>query len=439
MLVWVDIIQMIYKKILNKKNIVFCIPLIGFLISWIAFYPGFMSYDSLMQYDMSKTLIFNDSNPPIMAWVWSILNIFFIGPEGLLFFHLLLLWFGLYFFYRYNKKNNDKYPWLIFIVGFLPWVINFSGVLWKDVGMAYSFLLFIALSLGSFNLLRFCFALIILFYTINVRYNSIFAAIPVLYFIFRYWFQGISRIKTIALVFAMVFFSLGLGNIFNYKFLNSEKFHPQNYMMVDDLFYFSLKNKTSLIPGILFQDIQKCSTYEIGQNMLVGRMFCLSDKNSISTNKLLHTDLKSIWLTQVLHQPIDYIRYRLASFLYLLRSPNVEPYYIWHSGIDKNPIGLKQERNRITIFIEWLVYKTAQIFPFLFKPYFWLCFSTILLIVTNFNKKNENNWISQMLLTSSIFYILGYFPSTPMADFRYIYWSVIASSLATVLVFTGQQ
>ncbi len=166
-------------SIVNKRGISCSnIPIIGFILCCVTFYPGFMSYDSVVQYTQSKTMAFHAHHPPIMAFLWSILNIFFDGPQGMLFFHQALLWGGLYLWYSTFRYN--RYSWLFLMVGFLPWVVNLSGVLWKDMGMAYAFLCIIpiTLSLKQKSSLGYCVTLFaVIFYAISVRANSIFAII----------------------------------------------------------------------------------------------------------------------------------------------------------------------------------------------------------------------------------------------------------------------
>lgn len=404
----------------------------GFFISSIAFYPGFMSPDSFLQYETSKSLLFNDWHPPIMSWVWSILNLFFRGPEGLLFFHLTFLWAGLYIWHRHYREK--RYSWLILSIGFFPWIINFSGVLWKDVGMAFSLLLLAGIGGAERTPARISITLTLLFYAINLRHNAIFAAFPILLFIVSQWYKAGSKLKISALTIVILAAIIAVGSIFNYEILKSSKSNPSNYMMIDDLSYLSLKKKTSLIPGIPFKDIQECAAQEIGQSKLIGRNFCLSKKESYLANNPFKGNLTAIWITQVACAPIDYANFRLSAFAYLLRSPDALPFYIWHPGIDENKLGIKQERNGATIIVDWLVNKTAEAVPFLFKPYWWLWFSFMLLLLTLAGDRNASTSIKQALLASSIFYVLGYIPVTPMADFRYVYWSVIATSLAAILV-----
>lgn len=416
----------------NIDVIKLVIVAIGFFISLAAFFPGFMSADSLAQYSSSKTLIFNDWHPPIMSWLWSIFNLLFDGPEGLLIFNLLLFWAALYIWHEHFRDR--KYAWLILLIGFLPWIINFSGVLWKDVGMAFSLLLLSGIGISKVSPGRIFSLLVVLFYAINLRYNALFSALPLLILITANWFPRLSTIKLLMLPAGALILTVIGGGFFNNYVLDSIKTKPSNYMLVDDLAYLSLTAKKSLIPGVAFEDIQNCSTYEIGDNELVGKVFCLQNHESYITSKPLNTELKTIWTTEVIKQPFEYIGYRLAAFSYLLRSPDDEPYYIWHPGIDKNQMGITQKKNGLTVLVDKLVHGTAQALPFIFKPYWWLWISSLLLLTTFATKQNASTRTIQALLVSSLLYILSYIPITPMADFRYIYWSVIATTLAGILL-----
>jgi hypothetical protein len=126
------------------KNLHFYLIWINFLFILSGFYPGYMSIDSLYQYQQSKTMEFTDHHPPIMAGVWSLLNYIFSGPQGLLFFHLILFWSAILILFKNFRDKHNAY--IVIFICYLPWILNFIGVLWKDIGMAFSLLLFFSLS-----------------------------------------------------------------------------------------------------------------------------------------------------------------------------------------------------------------------------------------------------------------------------------------------------
>lgn len=419
---------------MNKTEKIKAFGLLAFcgLVLWVAFYPGFMSNDSIVQFGMSKSMNFNDWHPPVMAWVWSVVGVFFPGPSGMLAVHLALVLIAVYLWWdSYKDKPLSS---LIFLIPFLPWIINFVGVLWKDVGLAFSLLALSGLALKALTPSKALIAFILTFYAINLRHNAIFAVLPILILLGFRWIKGANSIKAVIFSCATIYVCFFLGSVFNYSILQAERTKPSNYMMVDDLAFLSIVKNESLLPGIGIDEIKGCATSEIGQNNLVGKVFCLPALPSQKQAAPLSTDLKGIWLSSIFENPIDYLRFRIAAFSYLLRTPDDPPYYIWHPGIDENSFGLKQVPNGLTLLADRFVHDAAQTAPFFFKPYWWLMSSLVLLMMTFVVAKTKSVITARVLLVSAIFYIFGYIPVTPMADFRYIYWSVIATTISFIIV-----
>jgi hypothetical protein len=402
------------------------------LLLWVAFYPGFMSNDSIVQFGMSKSKNFHDWHPPVMAWVWSVVGIFFPGPSGMLAVHLALVLIAVYLWW--DSYKDKPLSWLIFLIPFLPWIINFAGVLWKDVGLAFSLLVLSGLAHKALTPGRALIAFILIFYAINLRHNAIFAAFPLLILMGFRWIKGANSIKAVIFSCATIYACLFLGGVLNYSILQAERTKPLNYVMVDDLAFLSIIKNESLLPRIGIDEIKGCATSEIGQNKLVGKLFCFMALPSYHQAAPLSTDLKGIWLSSILENPIAYFRFRIAAFSYLLRTPYDSPYYIWHPGIDENSFGLKQDPNQLTLLADKFVHEAANMAPFFFKPYWWLMFSVVLLIITFVFSKTKSVITARVLLVSAIFYISGYIPATPMADFRYIYWSVIATTISFIII-----
>jgi hypothetical protein len=406
--------------------------IIGFVFCAVSFYPGFMSTDSLVQFRIAKTLQFTDWYPPAMSWLWSLLNVIFPGPQGMLYFDLALLWGGLYFVYSWYAQR--RHAWLILLVGYLPWVLNFAGVLWKDVSMAGVLLCLCAIALRPPSPSRYMAAALLLLYAVNLRYNALFAAAPLVFVLARRWRPAWSGPKALFATLAAAVASVLIGSFFNTSILNAAPTRPANYIIMDDLFHLSLSEGRSVVPGLSLDDIQSCATRDIGQTKLVGRLFCLDGFSDYALDPPTTHSLTGLWLSTVLHHPFAYFRYRLAAFAYLLRSPAEEPYYIWHAGVDPNDQGITHARNGGTLVVDVMVHGTAAILPFLFKPYWWLWLTCMLLLLCLWRGRQETTRTSMALLLSSLLYVLGYVPLTPMADFRYVYWSVIATNLAGFLL-----
>lgn len=411
---------------------------IGFIFFAIACYPGFMSIDTLEQYRQAHTLEFADGHPPVMAWLWSKLNFILDGPQSLLFTHLGMLWTGLYI-WRVNAGESLAAKWFI-LMGFFPWVANFEGVLWKDVGMAFSLLL----ALGLLSKKRLtnpqAFAVVsLLFYAFMVRSNAPAAIVPIIWYasvrVFP-WFSNRIRIAISMLSLAFMFAFL---NLFNYYLLQAEKNHMASYMMTDDLVHLSVVTGKSLLPKVDFKTVLECSKETIGDTKLVGRLFCLGTKPSYqSVAPIPYEDVKKAWVSAVKSNPLEYVKFRLNAYLYLLRDPSEKPYIYWFSGVTPNEMGLTQKDNAATIVLKVYVNGIAHLAPFLFKPYWWL-FTGLLFMCATFSMRGDKDSLQliRVLISSAILYMLSYIPLTPMADFRYVYWSTLAITLAAIKFFTS--
>ncbi|MDR2688804.1 MAG: hypothetical protein LBB76_03495 [Azoarcus sp.] len=399
----------------------------GATVGWIAFYPGFMSFDSLVQYKMARWFVFNDWHPPIMSWLWSVLLVF-PGPSGMLAFHLGLLWSAIFIWWK--SYRDERLSWLLFFIPFCPWIVNFQGVLWKDVGMAFSLFLLSSLSRLRPSTGKYAIAAALVFYAINVRHNAVFAALPVIFFLAWTWLPRPNLRKAALIAVALVALSIFGGNVLNYGLLNAEKAKPYNYIIIDDLGYISVKNNESFLPEVGLGAIRACATDEGGETKLVGKVVCLYKFPDQVPTDLLQRDLTRAWLSTISRHPFDYIEYRLAAFSYFLRTPDDEPYYIWHDGIDSNDLGVTRTSNIVSSGVNRLVDTSARMAPFLFKPYWWLLVTTVALILSLALTGTAAIRSAQMMLSSSFLYIMSFLPAVQMADFRYVYWSVIATSIA---------
>lgn len=406
------------------------IVIAGFVLSAAAFYPGFMSADSLMQYDQSLTLRLTDWHPPLMSALWSLLNQVAPGPEGMMYFQLALLWTGLAVWcWQYRAR---PLAWLFPLIGFLPWILNFAGVLWKDIGMAYTLLLLTGIAVGPVTGVRLVVALVLFFYAVNVRHNAIVAALPVLVLVMARWRPGLSPIRLATAAIAAVVVTLALGSVISYRLLGAERTKPLNFIMIDDLSYLSLKEQRSLLPGVKMEHIQACALHTISETRTLARDVCL--QSFVEPGSLLSADLKPAWVSAIARNKFDYLVFRMNAFGFLLRSPDAKPFYYWHDGLVANKYGLIALQGDASRQVETAVEASAEALPFLFKPYWWLCAGIVLLAGSVLLSPNRTVRTVQALLVSAILYTAAYFPVTPLADLRYVYWSMLATTLAGLLL-----
>lgn len=434
------------RKLYKYK--VHVVILVCFIVSCLIFYPGTMSTDSITQFNQAVTGSYTDWHPPLMAFLWS--KVLLLGAHSAPFLFLQIACFWGAIFLIYQRYKEHKYSWVIILLAFCPWVLNFMGVLWKDVQFAYALLLLVALgiNINSKTNHSFFFKIIVLivqcllfFYALNLRHNGIFSLIPIGYLFFYLWCPNLRCISLFILSCLLIISCFFMGKLVNDKFLKVEKTHPEYYVMIDDLYNLSLKHEKSLIPSVPYALIKQCedTTTSFIRNPKIGKSFCLfSMKDGVLVFSGMQ-DLSEVWLTQVLRNKLDYLDYKKSSFMFLLRVGETTPFYTWH-GSHQNLFTQYPINKFLNRIVDNYVYQISEKLPIVFFPFFWvvimLC-QFIYLVCCRKKIARELHAVCLSLNISGLIYICTYFLMTTGADFRYVYWGVLATSTIFFLVFIG--
>ena len=113
---------------------------IGLSLTILTFFPGHMNRDALLQLSEARAMVFYDWHPPLMSWIWSGLDRVMPGPLGMFVFHNTLFWAGLGLVIYLLRLAPAPSAILILAIGLFPPIFSALGTVWKDVGMASSFL-----------------------------------------------------------------------------------------------------------------------------------------------------------------------------------------------------------------------------------------------------------------------------------------------------------
>jgi hypothetical protein len=146
--------------------------------------------------------------------------------------------------------------------------------------------------------------------------------------------------------------------------------------------------------------------------------------------------VRARWLETLEREPSVYLRTRLSSFGSLMRLKE-PPFFYWQPGTSKNDLGVTQSPNLFTRMLEAGVLVTARRAPILMKPYFWALLAIVLITVAAARKGSDGQPLALALLTSAALYTFAYLPITASADFRYVYWSVMATNVAMAILLVG--
>jgi len=421
------------------KNFSIILILFSSIIMYItlvyAFYPGFYSYDSIYQLIQAKENAYIDSHPPIMAILWNFLMKFYLNPATMLFFQLGILFAAItYSALQHNSQGMWRRVLFILVIPFLPFVINFSGVMWKDILMAYALLFASIILLQNMkisNVQLFVVFLLLLFATL-IRINGIFASLPLFLLLFYKYFGGKSYSKIILVTMFSVVISFNVSNLLISKNYKVEESNVGNLYFVNEIYLYSLKEGESLIPGVKFEDIKACENVVIADSNQIARIMCLLPLGyKFDANT---PDLSPIFFKSFFNDPQSYFEFRNHKFFNYIRIGDKDPWYYWHNRIIENSINLNFSDKKLTNFVESYVLKTADLLPILFKPYFWISLQ-ILFLISNVSRSNSNHKVTMIALSSSsILYALSFYPVVDVADFRYAYWNVLCV-LITLIYF----
>jgi hypothetical protein len=430
------------------------LALAGAAFSVAASWPGQLSNDSLVQYQAARAGVYTDWHPPFMAWVWRQLLRVLPGPQGMLLLQQGLLWGGLWLFAR--AARPQRWAPLLLLAGVAPWVMNFSGAIWKDCAMAFALLLAAGLMLplgdaaedavgneagddvgggegGADRRIgpwRAACALLLLFVALNLRHNAVLAIAPLLAWWLRRVWPAARWWQVVAAAAAVLALLLMVARGVQYGLLAAERQRPGNVALVDDLAHLSLRAGRSLIPGVSMRQVQWCAGREIGGSKLLNRHACLSALGPRDAAPAVRADLTDAWRSAVAAHPAAYVRFRLAAFASLLRSPELPPAYARHGVTVPNDAGWSYHPNGAgRLALAWVDGAIAAL-PALFKPFTWLAAGIALLVISLRHPHRPGVLPERVLLVSALAYTLGYVPVTPLTDLRYTYWSALATTLA---------
>ena len=405
-----------------------------YLIIIYCFKPGFMSFDSFYILGQSISLNLNNWHPPVYILSWSVLNLFSKPLGNMLLFQIILSYLA--FAILLDSYKKFKLSWLILFIPILPWILNFSGVIWKDILFSNALILTSALWLRGFSKAWTPVIFCILIYIVNLRWNGIFAVIVFVYLLFIKYFHGWNKIKVVILSILTCLIMASIPNYFLTRSFDVKDLHPSNAIFVDDLFRISMDtNNYQIIPLTNKSMITDCDPVLIGESNRIGKIMCLENASQSFSEFAKNNSLFRIWALNVFNNPYTYFKNRLLIFEYNLRIKPLTPYYVWHPGIIENEFGIKLEENSFTEILDKFVNFNVERFPILFLPSFWLVMNIFCLALLNF--KSKYFFIRKKvypLLISSLIYSFSYLILGGSADYRYYYYLGMSTTISIIVI-----
>ena len=418
---------------------IYLLVFLGLVFSSLAFFPGWMSNDSIIQYREARAGVFNDWHPVLMAWWWRQLDRVYQGPALFLFQNLLMYWGGLGLLANAIRRDAGRRAYLIPLVGFWPAWLFVLGEIWKDVAFACSLFMAWAIILNAFFWQRRtawferCMLIVLLSFAVGVKTNGI-VAIP---FAVAFWLHnekvrfGVRFLASATLITLTIFvLPIGVSSALQVKHDNSFQ-----YTQVYDLLAVSAKNERNLLPQYInmrvqLTDAELKDAYSVGHNNnffygLTGDLVGLRAPAPVDA-----AELKKSWINAIKDHPLDYIKHRWDLFLSLLRVGQPAAAYVASPLVVNNEFGITFNANPIS---NWLN-EQPQAHPWLFYPWIYLLLTLFATVGALIKKKHRI--LVTLVAGSSFAFVAPHLIIAPATDFRYLYYSyfcaVIVLSLALV-------
>lgn len=442
-----DFAKLPMDKPANKNAVPYMLPLcfgvIGFLLNLVAYYPGFMSPDSLDVYTQSISHHFQDSHPIAMASLWSILNNLYKGPQVMLVFQLGLLWTSFYFLATtwFSSRRSQIY----FFCGllFAPFIQNFVAYIIGDAQMALSWLFgFSIIARAEYKRRRMTmpealFSFLFILYGSLVRINALPGALPLFYLYFGNclkWRRPRSAIAAATLMSA--FLVIGCQALSNYV-LRSEKKYPEYKLYLHDLSGIYVKTGKNYFPSFI-RSYQGFDTDYLKSNYTTATIDNLywNDEKRISFPRLNDSNrhiIRNAWINSISDNPRTYFSNRWDGFLYFLRIKKRTWLIVLHAEVSPNNLGISFKRNIVSnLFLEPIKFQSWMIHM---KPWFWLFVNIVTLIMGFFAYNPVLKRTVFILSISSLLYVMAEFFIFPVdTDFRYFYWNCVSLFVAVAFL-----
>lgn len=418
---------------------------IGFAVSAAAFYPGVFTPDSLEQFRQAQDGDFGDWHPPAMAALWRLFNTVHVGPELPFFFHLFLFWFGLWAVSRALVRCGWRWGRYLPLIGLAPFVFNYLGVLWKDVALASAWTFAAGLvfrrraCLEKLTPIEHGAVWLAFLYGALVRANSIFAAAPLaLYLVSGDVFSRKIWPQLAALALIPAFILLSTAAI-NHSLLKAEAEHPEDSLFLFDLVGISHNVGANVVPGpwtpAQAAQIPNCYAPDKWDHVGMGRCQFVTD--TLEANHSWGARLmRDAWLRAILAHPFAYAEHRLAFTNQILRWRGPIPAHDAFMESEMTDVRWRHQSNMLFRAYDATCQFLANT-P-LFRPYFWLLLSLCTLGASWSATDSQQRRFASGLSASAAIYILTYIPFGVASDFRYSYYSIVAT-LAAIAALTACQ
>ncbi len=437
-----------YQNLHMNKNWNILFAIIGLTGNFIAFYPGFLSEDSIDQYRQALTHTYSDGHPPAMALLWHYLNYIWQGPQVMLLFQLLLYWTSFYIMTAWINQMRVTGVIFITVLFLLPFVQNYAGYIIKDVQMALSWLLAVTIILNSHYKKRLLtkyeasVCILLLFYGSAVRINALPGVVPLI-LLWAYFVDIPSTFKRLVytglITIAYLICILGINRV-----VDTQKSYYVTKLYMHDILGIFVQTDKVYFPAAV-TDYYKFDLKKLKERYTpatIDQIWLVPENQQVfpPVNQTLDEETYSKWRIAIASYPSSYLKHRWDGFLHFLRVRKRAGivYYTYYPWIIDNAYGFKHTPNIITK--AYLRIQEKSVGAFYMRPWFFATM-TLLIICAGLVAYKKHKTIQPGLLISlsALCYLLPqFFIFQVDNDFRYSYWNCWACLISALTLFLDQ-
>lgn len=428
-------------------------------VAWVGLmlyaYPGYLSYDSVVQLIQARSGVLGDAHPPLMSALWSVTDSIIAGPLPMLVIQVTCFLAGVYLVLKRTMSPRAAALCAMLILWFPP-IAAVLAVIWKDSQMV-AFLVLGAALLRSPRRGIMVIGLVLLSAATAMRYNALAITLPLVLLLFgwnpahRWWLR-----YSIA---AGVWVAITLSATMVTRVLTSEGEHThawhESLALLDvvgtlryapDLPDAALRENLAGTPLIETTDVQLRARSSFRPEDLPERKvqtFGTGDYTPALWITTFHVfkapvtaaqraAISRAWKAIVLAHPLAYLEYRwhiLRERIHLGDSALPSGAYVWFTDIlDVSGSARKIEHTARPSKIQAAL-QPAMLWvgtSWLFRPYVYLVLSLVLVVLCLRQRELFALVLSGIANEAALFIL------APTIDYRYSIWLVISTVLVVV-------
>ena len=410
----------------------------GACLTAAAYWPGFMTWDAIRQYDQALNGDFDDWHPPMMEWLWRRFLAVSLGPAPMLVTQLALEWLGFALLGMWAlRARRPRLAGGLVACGFLPFALALSGEVLKDCLMAGALLAATGLlawqEQGRRRAVLTVTGVALLVFAATLRFNAFLATVPLCVALLpAAWVRTRGRLFLATLAaFALMVAALPVAN----RLIGAQSSDVSLSLVIFDLGGITRYSGEDAFPKLAVADpvAANATCYNPERwdpySWWVDPVCPINFTGVQAAFRATHTSPYVFWLRAILLHPLAYAEHRLVHFNGAVRLFARVPS---ERGVQlespPNDWGYRLHPGALVVALDAAAVWTGGT-P-LGWPAVWIAGALGLLVLA---PALPTRRLVLPLACSAVLYGLGYGVFGVASELRYHLWTILAAALAAVI------